>query len=158
MVVLGLTTRFVTAGKPTLSCVVLEGSRETPKYTTGYELKTSASEIITQIEDLCRKLSNELSGLNPDSVVIRVADTPPAASRKNGPRHRLMIEGALAYVCREHKVAQVAYRRGKECGEALGVSKSVAMLLGQDVDPKFSEAAAAALSGLPPAPSTAQNQ
>jgi hypothetical protein len=148
MVVLGLSTRL-TSGKPVISCIVLEGSRDSPRKTQGYELKTSATEIVFQIEDLCGKLSSQLSGLRPDAVVIRVADMAPSASRTNGPRYRLMIEGALAFVCRDHKVAEVVYRNGKECGEALDVNKSSAMSLGEAVDSKRAEAAAAALSALP---------
>lgn len=157
MVVLGLSTRFVKPGsKPTVSCVALEGARGASKQIAGYELKTSATDIVAQIEDLCRKLSSELSSLKPDSAVIRVADTAPSASRKNGPRYRLMIEGALAYVCREHKVAKVVYRTGKECGEALSLNKSEALALGQSVDPKRAEAATAALCGLPSTATTSQ--
>jgi hypothetical protein len=158
MVVLGLVTRFAKPGKPTLSCVVLDGSREAPAYTTGFDLMTSETEIIAQIEDLARKLSSELSSLNPDSAVIRVADVPPRPSRKSGPRHRLMIEGALAYMCRVHKVAEVTFRSGKDCGTALGVNKDMAMVLGHDIGSTYWEAAAAALSGLPATSSEAQSQ
>ena len=152
MVVLGLSTQ-PGSGKPVVSCVVLEGSRDTPRRTQAYELKTSATEIIPQIEDLCGKLSSQLSALQPDAVVIRVADMSPP-NRSNGPRYRLMIEGALAYVCSDHKVAEVVFRNGKECGEALAMKKSAAMSLGKTVDPQRAEAAAAALSALPAASTT----
>lgn len=157
MVVLGLSTRFLNPGsKPVVSCVALSGTRESPQQVAGYELKTSASEIVAQIEDLCRKLSSELSSLKPDSAVIRVADAAPLANRKNGPRYRLMIEGALAYVCREHKLTPVVYHTGKECGDALSSNKAGAVSLGRDIDPKRAEAAAAALCGLPAASTTNQ--
>lgn len=61
----------------------------------GCELKTSATEVIDQIEDLSRKLSSKLSALKPDAVVIRTADVSPTGNRMAAPRHRLMIEGSL---------------------------------------------------------------
>lgn len=114
-------------------------------------------EVIDQVEDLGRKLSSKLSALNPDAVVVCVADISPAGNRKAAPRHRLMIEGALGYVCRDHKIHQVTYRSGKEVGEALGLTKADALARGKALDPKRSAAAAAALTALPAASTTDPN-
>ena len=154
MAVLGLSTRFAASGRPVVSCVLLDGSQATPQRVDGWELKTSESEIIAQIDDLGRKISSALSALTVEAVVIRIADTAPSANRKSGPRHRLQLEGAFAYVCREHKVPQVVFRNGKDCGEMLGISKAEALTLGEKIDSKFAEPAAAALTALPPGTAT----
>jgi hypothetical protein len=112
------------------------------------ELRTAAPEVIDQVEDFGRKLSSKLSAWNPDAVVICIADVSPSGNRMAAPRHRLMIEGALGYVCRDHKIQQVVYRNGKDVGEALGMSKADALACGKALDSKRSAAAAAALTAL----------
>lgn len=135
---------------PEVTFVELDGERASPCLVDSGELRTAELSIIDQINDLSRKFSSLLSGMDPDVVVIRVADVSPRPSRKASPRHRLMIEGALAYVCAEQPVSEVLLRNGKEVGEALGIAKDEAMSEGKALDPKREEAAAAALSGLPP--------
>ena len=130
----------------------LDGERGNLRHVQSGELKTPELSIIDQISDLSRKFSSLLSGLSPEAVVIRVADVPPKPSRKAAPRHRLLIEGALAYVCAEQQVRELSLRNGKEVGETLGMTKDAAMNEGKALDPKRAEAAAAALSGLPKQP------
>ncbi|MEU3903954.1 hypothetical protein AB0F20_09055 [Streptomyces goshikiensis] len=158
MEVLGISVGFPTAGRgPVVNCVVLQGSQGEPHLREACDLRTAASEVIDQVEDLGRKLSSKLSALNPDAVVVCVADVSPAGNRKAAPRHRLMIEGALGYVCRDHKIHQVTYRSGKEAGEALGLTKADALARGKALDPKRPAAAAAALTALPAASTTDPN-
>ncbi|MFI5810271.1 hypothetical protein ACIA7S_04730 [Streptomyces sp. NPDC051643] len=152
MVVLGISVGFPTAGRgPVVTCVALEGWQGEPRMLEVCELRTAALEVIDQVEDLGRKLSSKLSALNPDAVVICIADVSPSGNRMAAPRHRLMVEGALGYVSRDHKVQQVVYRNGKEVGEALGLSKADALARGKALDSKRSGAAAAALTALPAA-------
>jgi hypothetical protein len=68
-----------------------------------------------------------------------------------------MVEGALGYVCRDHKIQRVIYRNGKEVGEALGLSKADALSRGKALDSKRSVAAAAALTALPGGPTADPN-
>ncbi|MEV6006611.1 hypothetical protein AB0M29_07380 [Streptomyces sp. NPDC051976] len=150
MDVLGVSVGFSGVGRrPVITCVVLSGSYEDPIYDEGCELKTAETEIVDQIDDLGRKLSSKLSARTLGAVVIRIADMAPTGSRAVGPRRRLMIEGALAYVCKTHKIPKIFYRSGKEVGEALGISKADALQLGKDLDSKRPEATSAALSALP---------
>ncbi|WP_176735293.1 MULTISPECIES: hypothetical protein [unclassified Streptomyces] len=158
MEVLGISVGFPAAGRgPVVTCVVLRGSQGEPQIQEACELRTAALEVIDQVEDLGRMLSSKLSALNPNAVVICVADVSPAGNRKAAPRHRLMIEGALGYVCRDHKIQQVVYRNGKEVGEALGLSKAEALARGKALDSRRSAAAAAALTALPAASTTDPN-
>ncbi|WP_159038154.1 hypothetical protein [Streptomyces sp. WM6386] len=150
MVVLGISVGFPTAGRgPVVVCAVLEGQQDQAQLVEACELRTAASEPIDQVEDLGRKLSSKLSALKPDAVVICTADVSPTGNRKAAPRHRLMIEGALGYICRDHKIQKVSYRNGKEVGEVLGLPKADALARGKKLDPKRAAAAAAALTSLP---------
>ncbi|MFD6492923.1 hypothetical protein [Streptomyces sp. NPDC060188] len=150
MLVLGVNVGFGAGARgPGVAFVELDGERANPVLVESGELRTGDLSIIDQIGDLARKFSSLLSGMKPDVVVIRVADVPPRPSRKASPRHRLMIEGALAYVCAEEDVRDVFLRNGKEVGEALNLTKDEAMNKGKALDARRAEAAAAALSGLP---------
>ncbi|GAB7108249.1 hypothetical protein JCM4814A_65630 [Streptomyces phaeofaciens JCM 4814] len=113
------------------------------------EIKTAEKEIADQVIDLGRKFLSKLSGLKPEIVVVRIADIPTRASRAAGPRHRLMIEGALAYVCNEQKVRNVMLCTGREVGIALGMSKADALACGEHLDAKHPEAASAGIVALP---------
>ncbi|MGW0144499.1 hypothetical protein ACWDVU_02695 [Streptomyces sp. NPDC003333] len=149
MLVLGVSVGFPTPGKPVVSLVVLDGGRADPTFVESCEIKTNQKEIVDQIIDLGRKFQSKLSGLKPEAVVLRIADIPIKASRALGPRHRLMIEGALAYGCSEQKVQDVMLCTGKEVGVALGMSKAEALALGQSLDAKHPEASSAGLVALP---------
>ncbi|MGW0944081.1 hypothetical protein ACWD4O_16240 [Streptomyces sp. NPDC002623] len=148
MLTLGVSTSFAAGRSPVLTLVFAEGDLQESKLVDSCELRTAETLILDQIEDLARKFSSTLSGASPNTVVIKVADTAPAGNRTSGPRHRLMIEGALAYVCREQKIQDVTLRNGKELGEVFGTSKADALARGKKLDAKRGEAAAAALSGL----------
>jgi hypothetical protein len=136
-------------GLPAASCVLLGGSPDQPVLQDSFDLKTSSAEIADQIQDLARALNSKLAGLDVQAIRVRVADTAPAANRKTGPKHRLMIEGALVLICRQNLQAdRVKIRNGKELGEDLGTSKSDALALGKKLDRNRPDAAAAALAAL----------
>ncbi|MFI9769347.1 hypothetical protein ACIHJG_21120 [Streptomyces sp. NPDC052415] len=149
MLALGVSTAFAAGRSPVITLAFVEGDLQDPKLVEACELRTAETSILDQIEDLARKLSSTLSGVSPDAVVIRVADTAPTGTRAAGPRYRLMIEGALAYVCRVQKIQDVQMRNGKEMGEALGTNKAGALARGKALDAKCFEAAAAAVTALP---------
>ncbi|WP_189146542.1 hypothetical protein [Streptomyces lacrimifluminis] len=149
MLVVGVSVGFPTSGKPVVSLVVLEGGRGDPVFVESCEIKTAEKEVFEQIIDLGRKFHSKLSGLKPEAVVLRIADIPTRASRAAGPRHRLMIEGALAYVCNEQKVQNVALCTGREVGIELGMSKADAQACGERLDAKHPEAASAGIVALP---------
>jgi hypothetical protein len=92
---------------------------------------------------------SKLTGIDASAIVIRIADRARIATQRPGPNNRLLLEGALAFVCRS-KIHQVMLRTGKEVGLSLGIPKSQAEVRGRELDPSAPEAAAAALSGLEP--------
>lgn len=139
----------VKAGKATVTCVLVEGSRSDPRCSDGFDLKTDAIRVPGQLKDLAWALSSKLGGMQVDTAVIRLADVAPTGSRKAGPRTRLLIEGALAFVCETKELNEVHLRTGKEIGESLDTSKELSEQAGKQLDSKRPEAGAAALSGLP---------
>lgn len=153
MTVLGLAVSFPASakGSPVVCCVLLNGDRDHPTVADSFDLKTSSANIVDQVFDLAKALSSKLAGLDVETIRIRVADTAPAATRRIGPKHRLMIEGGLVLVCRQKVPNDVKVRSGKELGEDLGIRKDEAINRGKALDVKRQDAAAAALAGLPAA-------
>jgi hypothetical protein len=135
--------------KPSVACVVTDGTQGQPNLVTSFDLKTDASSLPGQIDDLAKALSSKIGALEVDVAVVRLADISPTGTRKAGPRIRLLIEGALTLVCERHTTSSVKLRTGKEVGEAMGISKAEALTAGQQLDSKRADASAAALSGLP---------
>lgn len=144
------------SSRPTVECVVASGTTDSPTLVDGFEFKTDAEKVPAQLRSLAKSLNSKLAGLPVDVAVIRNADVPRTPSRKAAPRHRLLIEGALALTCEHHTVDNVYLLTGKEVGEALGVSKEDSIKLGKQLDPSRGDAAAAAISMLP-SPSTVES-
>jgi hypothetical protein len=147
---LGIATGYPprNSGRPAVSCVLLEGARDSPTVVDSFDLRTPADEPMDQLQDLARALSSKLSSLDVDAVVIRVADRSPRANQSVAPRRRLLIEGAIALCCRD-KTNDVRARSGLELGRDIGMSKADLIALAQTIDAARPDAAAAAVTVLP---------
>ena len=147
---LGIATGYPArnCGRPAVTCVLIEGTRESPTVVDSFDLKTPADDPMDQLQDLARALSSKLSGLDVDAVVIRVADRSPKANQSLAPRRRLLIEGALALCCRD-KTTNVQARSGLELGRDMGMSKADLLSLARTIDTGRTDAAAAAVAALP---------
>ena len=114
-----------------------------------FDVPSSDEDIATQLKELSDALRGRIRTLDPDTVVVRRADIPPRPTNQEGPRIRLMAEGAIIASARS-LVEQTIVRTGKECGAAYGTTKSEvdASAAGLLATTKQIPAAAAALSGL----------
>jgi hypothetical protein len=84
-------------GRPTVEVAVAEGAADAPRLVTKFPVPSNAAdELTTQIHDVAAAIRSRISGLKPDRVVIRRADFAPFARRNEGPRTRLLTEGAIA--------------------------------------------------------------
>lgn len=113
-----------------------------------FEIKADQINLAVQLGDAATGVSGRLRSLRPDVVVVRRADRPVRPSNQEGPRLRLLMEGAITAVAHQ-VIANTRLRNGRDCGAAYGVPKDVldaeaAALHGG----RFKEATAAALSGM----------
>jgi len=145
----GVVVRLRSKGRPAAHVAVLEGSWASPIQLDSFDLTSVHTDIATQLSDLAAGLSSHLSGLNADRVVIRRADRPQHASNAEGPRVRLLAEGALAAAAKI-AVDDVIVLSGKDLAARSPASSrdaldahAVSALPGTQV-----EAAAAGLAGL----------
>jgi hypothetical protein len=151
--VAGLAVNIPTRGRPVVRLVVLDNASGTTETKSAEELPTQDVDIAEQLFQVARSVESRVRGLNVDRVIVRRADVPTRASKKEGPRLRLLIEGAM-----------VSAARGVVTDTRLGMGKDVAHWHGSlknDLDDeakrlmssagkqaKYAEAAGAALAGL----------
>src|SRR4051794_18948522 len=96
MRVLGIAVGLEKKGRPTAHCTLIEGSVTTPVLVEAFALTSTNDGLPEVLADLASGLRSRLSGIRPDRVVIRRADVSQHPSKKEGPRIRLLAEGALA--------------------------------------------------------------
>jgi hypothetical protein len=140
----------VVAGRPTLEVVVVEGSPAAPINIDRFTIGSNATDALTvQLHEVSAAMRSRISGLNPERVVIRRADHMPASNRE-GPRTRLLAEGAVASAAQD-EVANVLLLDGpalaqKAFSEAMSVMDARAAVLLPGVPPKLAGAAVAGLA------------
>lgn len=115
---------------------------------TVFDINSGVGETAVQLGDCAKNLLGRLQSLQPEAVVVRRADLSAKARNTEGPRFRLLMEGALTGAAQQI-VPNTVIRNGKDCGTAYGSSKAD---LDGDAESvkggKYKEAAAAALSEL----------
>jgi hypothetical protein len=147
----GVCVHMASKGRPSADVVVAEGSWGSAVEIERFELTSNKQELATIFYELASGLRSHLAGLHADRVVIRRADVPTRASKKEGPRLRLLAEGALVGAARA-EVEDVLVLTGKELAARSPTAskddldaEAERQLAGSPV-----EAAAAALAGLKP--------
>ena len=101
-----------------------------------------------QVHDLSSALGSRLDGLDQvDGVVIRRADVPVRASKAEGPKTRLLVEGGLIKACRQ-RVVDTICASARDLAQSCGSNKADIDSQGEALIAvnKYSEAAAAAWS------------
>jgi len=136
-----LTDPFDAAQVPALRDVTVE---------TEFDLTLPDEDWAELASGYFRAVSGRVSTLTPDIVIVRRADMPARPTNKDGPRLRLVVEGAVTAAAHEH-VANTHLRNGVACAHAYHRSSKAAL----DADgaglvdrSNRGPAAAAALSGL----------
>ena len=133
------------ARRPSAAVVVLEGSFGDPYVVEIFHLTTTGNDTAQQAHDMATNLRNRLRGLQVDRVIVRKADRPPRPSNKEGPRLRLIIEGALIGAAKD-EVDHSEIINGRDAAGRTGLSKNDLDAAGRELSGEESQAAAAALA------------
>ncbi len=135
-------------GKPRASVVIIDGPFTAPTVIEVFDLTTTETDTAGQAQDLSANLRNRLRGTTPDRVLVRRADFPPRPSNKEGPRLRLIIEGAIAAAAKEI-VTYTVLLTGRDAAARTSMTKDdLNGLAATLVGPKERQAGAAALAAL----------
>lgn len=158
MLALGLSVDFPKTMRPVVHAVLLSDPYNATPIPTLADITVAAEFDLTSAEEDWAKLASDyfqatsgrISTLRPAAVIIRRADMPKRPNNYDGPRLRLVIEGALAAAAYQH-VTNTRLRTGVACANAYNKSdKSTLDAHGKGLVQKATrfEAAGAALSGL----------
>src|SRR4051812_15988128 len=97
----GVCVHLPKKGRPAARAAVLDGAWGSASEHAGFDLTSNEQDIANILHDLASGLRSHLSGMNADRVVIRRADMPQRPNNNEGPRLRLLAEGALAAAARD---------------------------------------------------------
>lgn len=153
MDVAGIAVAVRTPRRPTTYLVALDDSSGAP-IVTSYEAFTSdIADLATQLHDTAEAVKSRLSGLDLQRVVLRRADLSRMPNNMDGPRRRLLMEGAVTSAARS-VVVDTTVGTGRDTGTWFGTSKpdldrtAGDLLRDQGLPSAYLEAASAALAAL----------
>jgi hypothetical protein len=135
-----------------LRLCVLDDSAGIPALSDSEEISADDVEIAEQLFTVVRGVESRLRGLNVDRVIVRRADVPTVASKKDSPRIRLLTEGAAVGGARS-AVHDTRLAMGVELAHWYGQSKGdmdaagAAIVASAGKHAKYVAAVAAALAG-----------
>ena len=152
MRVAGLAVDVPAPNRPATRVVVIDSS-DPSRVMASDTFSGDDVELAIQLHDAAEAVRSRLQGLQVDRVVVRRADRPPRASNLEGPRLRLLTEGAVTAAARS-VIVHTTIGTGKDTGAWHGTNKSTvdaaaaAILTAAGLSDAYLEAAAAALAGL----------
>jgi hypothetical protein len=154
---LGLTVEMKTPGRPVVHAVLLEDSvAASQPITLGdvnldreFDLTTAEKDWARICSQYAQDVSGRVSSLALDVVVVRRADFHRNSRSGDGPKLRLVIEGAITAAAMGH-LANTHLQTGAACAGEYPEEKDAMDAAGRGLvsRPDRAEAAAAALSGL----------
>lgn len=113
-----------------------------------FELVPRGSTLAAMLADLGAVFANRVTGLAPDTVVVRRADWPRRPSNNEGPKRRLLAEGALVHAAAS-KGASVVLLPGRDLAQQAGTTKDAMDAATESLAPSgYREAISAAVSAL----------
>jgi hypothetical protein len=150
MRLVGIAVKLETEGRPTARGILIDSGFTPPVIGDSFALTGDDVDFPRQLFDLNQATRSRISALNPDRVVICCADFAQQASRSEGPKLRLLAEGAIAAAAREI-VTETFLATGKEIGQWDHTNKDTvkanakAMVQAAGMPLKWVEAAMAAI-------------
>lgn len=142
-----------TRQRPTARLAVVDDASGEPVIEATVDLPGDDVDAPTLLHDAAEALRSRLAALSVDRVVIRRADFHRSAGKSDGPKFRLLMEGALASASKS-EVPDSRIGTGQETAEWAGSSKqeleseAAALVSASGKHTRFADAVAAALSGL----------
>lgn len=116
-----------------MTAVIVDDSTGMPAFVMFFEITSMSDDMPTLLDTLYESARTRVAGLLPiDRAVIRRADKAPVPSGADGPRDRLLAEGALAAAVRS-VVPDTRMCTGLELGRWDGSNKETIDQTGTDL-------------------------
>jgi len=151
--VAGIAVDIPSSGRPAGRLVVASDAGGAPTIELVADFTSDDVALPVQLHDAAEALRSRLEGLAVDRVVVRRADRPPKASNAEGPKLRLLMEGALTSAARS-VILDTRIGTGKDTGAWFGSGKAAVdaaaggLLSSGSRHARYREATSAALAGL----------
>jgi hypothetical protein len=148
----GIAVNMVTPKRPALRLCILDDVGGNAAVTHTEEISADDVDIVEQLFAVARGVESRLKSLSVDRVIVRRADVPTVASKKDAPRIRLLTEGAAVGASRA-AVVDTRLGMGVELAHWYGQAKNqldasaASLVAAAGMHSKYGEAAAAALAG-----------
>jgi type II secretory pathway component PulC len=142
-----------TPDRPVARLIVLNNSSGTAVVEAHEVFPGDSVDLATQLHDMAEAIRSRIQGLSVDRTVVRRADRPPKPNNNEGPRLRLIVEGAVISAARS-VVVETRAGTGKDTGMWFGSNKAgvdaaaTALLTSNSLPANLLEATSAALAGL----------
>lgn len=157
MRVAGVAVDVPASGRPAGRLVVITDASGTAVIEAVADFPGDDVPIPEQLHDAAEAMRSRLEGSSIDRVIVRRADRPPKASNAEGPKLRLLLEGALTSAAKS-VVVDTRIGTGKETGEWYGSNKAGVdaeaerLLRSVSLHARYKDATSAALAGVALAP------
>ena len=149
----GIAVAMQSSGRPTVRLVVADDSSGSPVIDVIADFPSDDAEISEQLHDAAEAVRSRLDGTGVTRVVVRRADRPQRPSNAEGPKLRLLMEGAIVSAARS-VIVDTRLGSGKDVGGWCGSNKAAAeaaaaaLLTAAGHKDRYIEATAAALAAL----------
>ena len=107
-----------------LRLCVLDDGAGTPTLSHAEEISADDVDVVEQLFAVARGVESRLKGLSVDRVIVRRADVPTVASKKDAPRIRLLTEGAAVGAARA-AIEDTRLAMGVELAHGLGRQRTI---------------------------------
>lgn len=139
--------------RPSVRVVVLDDESGTPVIEKVEDIPSAAVDVVEQLHHAAKAVESRLKGLQVERVVVRRADFSNQQGKTEGPRLRLLVEGAATNAART-AVLDTRLGTGKDIAQWCSATKddlddeAAALVAAAGEHSRYVEAAAAALAGL----------
>lgn len=151
---MGVAVKMTTKGVPTVRVVVVDGPPGSAAVVDAFDVSAPQEEFAGTLAEIAEAVASRAKGLGVDRTVVRRADKSQRPSNKEGPRLRLLTEGAVAAALRV-QVPMTVLRDGVHAGslfgsdrDAMDAAAATVLAAGGTKVSTYQEAAGAALAGL----------
>lgn len=152
MRIAGIAVDVPSSGRPAGRLVVANDGSGSPAIELTVDFPGDDVDLPVQLHDAAEALRSRLEALDVDRVIVRRADRPPSPSSAEGPKLRLLLEGALTSAARGI-VVDTRIGTGKDTGAWYGSGKAsvdaaaTTLLSGASLHSRYRDATSAALAG-----------
>lgn len=153
MRVAGIAVDLPGPNRPACRLVVVSDSGGSPAIETVEDFTAADTDLPEILHHASEAVNSRLQGLGVDRVVVRRADRAPKPNNNEGPKSRLLMEGALTSAARR-VVVETRLGTGRDVGTWHGSSKgdveaaALALLEQGGHHKRYVESTSAALAGL----------